>query len=53
MSPTSTVVGTGGSKRLRTRSGREGASGSGTVAAFPAFLTTPRIPGSRMSLRTR
>ena len=53
MSPTSTVVGTGGSKRLRTRSGREGASGSGTVVAFPAFLAAPRIPSSRMGPHTR
>ena len=34
MSPHSTVVGTGGLNRLRTRSGRAGASGSETVVLF-------------------
>ena len=53
MSPTSTAEGTGGRSRLRTRSGRPGAPGSGTVVTFLAFCTTPRMPSSRMSFRTR
>lgn len=53
MSPASTVVGTGGRNRLRTRSGREAAPGSGTVVTLRAFRTTPRIPSPRMILRTR
>ena len=53
MSPTSQQVGTGRSKPRRTRSGRSGASGSGTVVRLGARGWTPRIPSSRMSLRTR
>ena len=53
MSPQSTVVGAGGSKSRRARSGLAGAPGSGTVVRLRAFGTTPRIPSSRMSLRTR
>lgn len=53
MSPTSFTVGTGLSKSRRMRSGRAGASGSGTVVRLEVRGCTPRIPSSRMSLRTR
>ena len=52
MSPHSTVVGTGGLNRLRTRSGRAGAPGSGTVVRLAARGRKPRTPSSRMLFRT-
>lgn len=52
MSPQSTVVGTGGSNRLATRSGLAGASGSWTVVFLRARGLAPCIPSSRMLFRT-
>ena len=52
MSPHSTVVGTGGLNRLRTRSGRAGASGSETVVLFDDRGRKPRKPSSRMPFGT-
>lgn len=52
MSPHSTVVGTGGLNRLRTRSGRAGAPGSGAVVRLAARGRKPRTPSSRMLFRT-
>ena len=53
MSPTSFVVGTGPGKSLPMRSGRAGASLSGTVVLLEAFGQMPRIPSSDMHFRTR
>ena len=53
MSPTGFVVGTGHEKSRLMRSGRSGASGSGTVVLFEALGQMPRIPSSDMHLRTR
>ena len=53
MSPTGFVVGTGHEKSRLMRSGRSGASGSGTVVLFEALGQMPRIPSSDMHFRTR
>lgn len=53
MPPTGSVVGTGPGKSLPMRSGRAGASLSGTVVLLEAFGQMPRIPGPDMHFRTR
>lgn len=53
MSPTGLVVGTGLEKPLPMRSGRAGASLSGTVVPLEALGRMPRIPSSDMHFRTR
>ena len=53
MPPTGFVVGTGLGKSLPMRSGRAGASLSGTVVLLEAFGQMPRIPSPDMHFRTR
>ena len=53
MPPTDLVVGTGSGKSLPMRSGRAGASLSGTVVLLEALGQMPRIPRSDMHFRTR
>jgi hypothetical protein len=53
MSPTGLVVGTGLEKSLPMRSGRAGASLSGTVVLLEALGRMPRIPSLDMHFRTR
>ena len=53
MSPTSLVVGTGLENSRRSRSGLEGADGSGTVVRTLLRGATPPIPRSRMHFRGR
>ncbi len=53
MPATSFAVGTGHEKSRPMRSGRSGASGSGTVVLFEALGQMPRMPSSDMHFRTR
>lgn len=53
MSPTSLVQGTAAVKSRLIRSGLDGAPSSGTVVLFLELGATPRMPSSRISLRTR